>query len=458
MKRLKTLRIRFALWISALLLIVLIAFGVYLYGSMARGLSAAIDNSLTINASQVAAGLNIDNGKLILSDSLTEDPENADLRGRGFTIRILTPQGKLLQEFGPYHDLPLSLTQSFSNYTDPASKTTVRIYNQPVYDNNQFVAIVQVAQSLGDVRDTLQKLLVTLLVSIPILVTVAGIGGYFLAARALAPIDQITTTARRISAEDLSARLNIAVTDDEVGRLTQTLNDMLARLNDSFQRERQFTNDASHELRTPLTAMQAILGMMHEKRRTPEEYEQALDDLSEESDRLRTLVENLLRLARGDKQNNNLFEEVNLSMLMKDVSDSLRPLAEAKNLSLNCDTPENLDVFGDSDELIRLFVNLLDNAIKYTERGEISISANNSEKSVLVKVADTGIGIPTEHIPHIFDRFYRVEESRTLRGAGLGLAIAKEIVRAHHGEIEVRNKIGQGTVFAVSLPKEIKEL
>lgn len=458
MKRLKTLRIRFALWISTLLLIILVVFGVYVYGSMARGLSAAIDNSLTINASQVAAGLNIDSGKLILSDSLTEDPENADLRGRGFTIRILTPQGKLLQEFGYYHGLPLSLTQSFSNYTDPASKTTVRIYNQPVYDNNQFVAIVQVAQSLDDVRDTLQKLLVTLLVSIPILVTVAGIGGYFLAARALAPIDQITATARRISAEDLSARLNIPVTDDEVGRLTQTLNDMLARLNDSFQRERQFTNDASHELRTPLTAMQAILGMIREKRRTPEEYEQALDDLNEETDRLRTLVENLLRLARGDKQKSNPFEEVNLSVLLKDVSDSLRPLAEAKKLSLNCETSDNLIVLGNSDELIRLFVNLLDNAIKYTERGEINISANHNEKSVVVKVADTGIGIPAEHIPHIFDRFYRVEESRTLRGAGLGLAIAKEIVRAHHGEIEVRSKTGQGTVFVVSLPKNLKEL
>jgi heavy metal sensor kinase len=458
MKRLKTLRIRFALWISTLLLIILVVFGIYVYGSMARGLSAAIDNSLTINASQVATGLNIDNGKLILSDSLTEDPENADLRGRGFTIRILTPQGKLIQEFGTYHDLPVSLTQSFSNYTDPASKTTVRIYNQPVYDNNQFVAIVQVAQSLDDVRDTLQKLLVTLLMSIPILVTVAGIGGYFLAARALAPIDQITTTARRISAEDLSARLNIPVTDDEVGRLTQTLNDMLARLNDSFQRERQFTNDASHELRTPLTAMQAILGMIREKRRTPEEYEQALDDLNEETDRLRTLVENLLRLARGDKQKSNPFEEVNLSVLLKDVSDSLRPLAEAKKLSLNCETSENLIVLGDSDELIRLFVNLLDNAIKYTERGEINISANHNEKSVVVKVADTGIGIPAEHIPHIFDRFYRVEESRTLRGAGLGLAIAKEIVRAHHGEIEVRSKTGQGTVFVVSLPKNLKEL
>jgi len=456
MKQINTLRVRFALWTSALFFIVLIIFGVYVYGNMARGLSSAIDNSLTINASQVAAGLNIDNGKLILSDSLTEDPENADLRGRGFTIRILTPQGTPIQEFGTYRGLPVSLTQSFSNYTDPASKTTVRIYNQPVYDNNQFVAIVQVAQSLDDIQDTLERLFATLLVSVPILVTVAGVSGYFLAARALAPIDQITLTARRISAEDLSARLNIPVTDDEVGRLTQTLNDMLARLDDSFQRERQFTNDASHELRTPLTAMQAILGMIREKRRTPEEYEQALDDLNEESDRLRTLVENLLRLARGDKQNNNLFEEINLSMLLKDVSDSLHPLAQAKQLSLNCDTPKNLIVLGDSDELIRLFVNLLDNAIKYTERGGINISASQNENNILVKVEDMGIGIPAEHIPHIFNRFYRVEESRTMRGAGLGLAIAKEIVHTHHGEIEVSSKIGQGTVFVITMPAKGK--
>lgn len=458
MKRLGTLRVRFAFWTSGLFLLILTVFGVYVYLSMASGLSAAMDNLLTLNASQIAAGLNIDGGKLILPDSLFEIPESADLRGGDFTIRILTPQGKTLQEFGTYHNLPASLNQSFATYKDPASKTTIRIYNQPVYDNDQLVAIVQVAQSLDDIRDTLQKLLVTLLVSVPILVVVAGISGYFLAARALAPIDKITLTARRISAEDLSSRLNIPVTDDEVGRLTQTLNDMLARLDDSFQRERQFTNDASHELRTPLTAMQAILGMIREKRRTPEEYKQAFDDLNEETDRLRTLVENLLRLARGDKQNNNLFEEVNLSMLLKDVSDSLRPLAEAKKLSLNCETSENLTMLGDSDELIRLFVNLLDNAIKYTERGEINISANHNEKSVVVKVADTGIGISAEHIPHIFDRFYRVEESRTLRGTGLGLAIAKEIVNAHGGKIELQSKIGKGSMFIVSLPKETEAL
>lgn len=453
MKRLNTLRARFALWTSSLFLVILTVFGGFVYFNMSNGLSTAVDNSLTLNASQVAAGLNIDNGKVILSDSLTEDTENADLRKRGFAIRILTPQGKTLQEFGLYHDLPVTLNQSFTTYQDTASDLTLRIYNQPVYDNNQFVAIVQVTQSLDDIQDTLERLFATLLVSIPILVITAGLGGYFLASRALAPIDQITSTTRQISAEDLSARLNIPIVNDEIGRLTQTLNDMLARLDDSFQRERQFANDASHELRTPLTAMQAILGVIREKRRTPEEYEQAIDDLNEETDRLRTLVENLLRLARGDKRKNNSFEEVDLSMLVKDVADSLRPLAEAKKLLLNCEASENLIILGDSDELIRLFVNLLDNAIKYTEQGEISVTANRDENNILIKVSDTGIGIQAEYISNIFNRFYRVEESRTLHGAGLGLAIAKEIIHAHGGVIEVYSETGQGTTFNMSLPR-----
>ena len=454
MKRLKTLRVRFALWTSSLFLAILTVFGIFIYFSLARGLSTAIDNSLTINASQVAAGLNIDNGKLILSDSLTEAPENADLRGRGFTIRILTPQGTPLQEFGSFRNLPVSLDQSFTTFSDPITNITVRIYNQPVYDNNQFIAIVQVAQSLDDMQETLERLLAILLVSVPILVTVAGISGYFLAARALAPIDQITLTARRISAEDLSARLNIPIADDEVGRLTQTFDDMLARLDNSFQRERQFTNDASHELRTPLTAMQAILGMIREKRRTPAEYEQALDDLTEETDRLRTLVENLMRLARGERRSDNPYEIINLSTLINDVADSLRPLAEAKKLTLVCEMPEDLTILGDSDELIRLFVNLLDNAIKYTQQGKITVTAQKNEKDITVNVEDTGIGISPAHLPHIFDRFYRVDESRATRGAGLGLAIAQEIVHAHGGTIEVHSAIG--TTFTVYLPQNFK--
>ena len=451
MARINTLRARFAFWTSGLLFAALTLFGAFVYLSMSRGLSAALDNSLTINASQVSAGLNIDNGKLILSDSLIEAPENADLPGSGFTIRVLTPQGDLIQEFGRYHDMPVSFTQSFSTYTDNASETSIRVYTQPVFDNNRLVAIVQVAQSMADIQKTLQRLLITLLISIPVLVIVAGFSGYYLATRALTPIDQITFTARKISAEDLSARLDVPATNDEVGRLSQTLNDMLSRLDDSFQRERQFTNDASHELRTPLTAMQAILGVIREKQRTPKEYEQALDDISEETDRLRTLVENLLQFARGDRSKSGIFEEVDLSTLLDDVSDSMRPLTEAKKLTLYYKSAADLTVFGDSDELIRLFVNLLDNAIKYTERGEVRITAKRAEKNIEIQVIDTGIGISPEHIPHIFDRFYRVDHSRTQRGAGLGLAIAKDIVIAHKGQIQVEST-NRGSTFTIILP------
>jgi len=452
MMNFNTLRVRFALWIASLLLVILGFFGTYVYFGMARGLSDAIDNSLTLNASQVAAGLNIDNGRLILSDSLVEAPENADLRGSGFTIRILTPDGTPIQEFGRYRDLPVALEQSFTTYKDSTNDINVRVHNQPVYDNNEFVVIVQVAQSLQDMHNTLQRLLIILLVSIPLLVTIAGISGYFLAARTVAPIDQITLTARRISAEGLSARLNIPVTDDEVGRLTHTLNEMLVRLDDSFQRERRFTNDASHELRTPLTVMQTILGTIREKYRTPEEYRQALDDLTEETDRLRTLVENLLRLARGGKYSHDLHEKINLSLLIRDVIDTLRPLADAKRLRLVSEIPESIMIVGDSDELIRMFVNLLDNAIKYTEYGRIVVKAWKTEKEVSISIEDTGQGIASEHLPYIFDRFYRASEARTMDGAGLGLPIAMEIARAHGGTINVRSTAEQGTTFTIHLP------
>ena len=452
MKRLKTLRFRFALWTSGLVLAVLLIFGAYVYASMERRLSAAIDDSLTLSASQISASLNVENGKLILPDSLTEDSENADLRGRGFTIRLLSSQGQMLSQFGPYRNSPVALSESFTTFTDPSSHTTVRLYNHLVYDNNHLVAIVQVAQSMEDMQATLQRLLVTLLVSAPVLLLVTGTGGYLLAARALAPIDRITSTARRISAEDLSERLSMPVTDDEVGRLIQTLDNMLARLDNSFQRERQFTNDASHELRTPLTAMQTILGTIRQQRRTPQEYELALDDMAEEIDRLRTLVETLLQLSRDSQQACLPRQCVDLSTLLTDVSDSIRPLAEARHLSLVCETTESLYILGDSDDLIRLFVNLLDNAIKYTERGAITLRTVKEDQNIVVSVADTGNGIPPEDLPHVFDRFFRGEKSRHAGGTGLGLAVAKEIVRSHGGTIQADSKMEQGTTFTLRFP------
>lgn len=453
MRRLKTLRVRLALWTAGLFLLGLTLFGVYVYGSMARGLSAAVDDSLLLNASHVVAGLDIENGQLIPSDSFIDIPATADFRGRDFTIRVLSSQGHVLQAFGSSYALsvPSSSTPSFVTLIDPTHNTTVRVYTAPVESNNRLIAIVQVAQSLGDLENTLQRLLITLLVGGPLLILIAGGSGYLLTARALAPIDRITRTARRISAEDLSARLNLPSTDDEVGRLAETFDAMLARLDGSFQRERQFTADAAHELRTPLTAMQAIFGMIRAKRRPPAEYEQALSDLAEEADRLQTLAENLLRLARGDQR---APQVVDLSTLLRDVADSLRPLAEAKALHLTCHVPDSLTLVGDGDDLIRLFVNLVDNAIKYTDHGGITLSASqNKDNSASVRVADTGSGISAEQLPYIFDRFYRVDKSRTMCGAGLGLAISLDIARAHGGVIEAHSEMGKGTTLTVRLPQ-----
>lgn len=453
MKRLRTLRVRFALWTSGLLLLTLCVFGIFVYASMQNGLYTTLDNGLVDNADQIAAGLNIENGQLNMPDNLVETPENSDIRGRGFTLRVLTPQGKLIHSSGPYQDLPLSSNGSFLTYSLPTGGAPIRVYTQYVYDNNQFIAIVQVAQSIADIQITLRKLFFSFLFSIPVLILLAGAGGYFLAARALSPIDRIISTARRISAEDLSKRLDLAETDDEVGRLVSTLNDMFARLDDSFKRERQFTNDASHELRTPLAAMQAILSVIRSRRRTSAEYEQALADLSEETERLHTLVENLLQLARANRPNNHPFEKVNLSLLIQDVVDSLRALAENKNLTLTASLPDNLIIMGDSDELIRLFVNLIDNAIKYTEQGFILVSAVEQAKDIEIKIRDSGIGIAEAHLPHIFDRFYQVDQARSGKGSGLGLAIANEIVRSHFGRITVESQVGVGTTFAILFPK-----
>lgn len=458
-----TLRARFALWVAALILAALAAFGVFVYFTLARGLAGSLDDSLRLAASQAIAAVSIEDGQINFSDSIPGSGSVAEeLRARGLTIRIFDTTGQILQAFGPYRDLPLApaslaaaLRQdaAFATLADPHGNDPIRSYTAAIIDNGRTIGVIQIAESLGSVQEALDRLLTALLFGGPLLALAAALGGYLLVARALAPIDQITRTARRISAEDLSGRLNLPATHDEVGRLAATFDEMLARLDEAFCRERQFIADASHELRTPLAAMQAILSATRERRRAVEDYELALADLADETDRLRGLTEDLLRLARGETQQVGVREQVDLSTLLRDVTDSLRPLAEAKGLALTCDVPAGLSLIGDSDALIRLFVNLLDNAVKYTERGTIAVAGRADADGLRVTVADTGIGIPAEHLPHVFDRFYRVDKGRAERGTGLGLAIALEIARAHGGALTVASTPGAGTTFTVYLPR-----
>jgi heavy metal sensor kinase len=457
-----TLRIRMTLLVAGLLLVVLAGFGVFVYGSLRRGLEASIDDSLRLGASQAVTSLNVENGSIDFRDAQPENGVQDSLKERGLTVRVLDPSGRILRAFGQYRTLPvdqstMALARAgqpvFSTSPDPSAAGSVRLYAVPVHDNGRMIGVVQVVQTLNGVQDSLRRLLSALLLGGPLLVLIAALGGFLLSARTLAPIDHIARTARRISSEDLSARLNLPATHDEVGRLAATFDEMLGRLEKAFRRERQFTADASHELRTPLAALQVILGVVREKPRTSKDYVRALSDISEEVDRLRTLAENLLRLARGDTGQLALSGAVNLSEILRNVTDSLRPLAEAKGLALSCSVADGLVLRGDSDALIRLFVNLLDNSLKFTERGSIDVAVSAHADGFLVTVSDTGIGIPAEHLPHVFERFYRVDRSRSGQGAGLGLAIALEIARAHRGTLQLDSTPGIGTTVSVRLPR-----
>jgi heavy metal sensor kinase len=461
MKLIRTLRARLALSVTALILAFLAAFGGGIYFTFSRSLYTEVDDTLSLSAEQVLASLYEDNGSIQM---LSQDPNATHLAEfsaftqRGVTLIVLSSEGDILESVGPYSDNPLAVPPSLvqpllQTISETELNDRIRVYTLPILQGGHILGWIQSMQGLGTAEETLDRLRTMLLVGTGLLSLLAGFAGYFLAGRALTPIDEITNTARRISTADLSARLDLPDTGDEVSRLANTVDEMLGRIESGFARERQFTSDASHELRTPLTAMKTILNFIREGERPPQEYRQALDDLAEETDRLQGLVENLLQLARGERGLKLQKEEIDLSLLLPDVADSLRPLAEEKGLTLTCDLPPALIIAGDTDQLIRLIVNLLDNAIKYSERGPIKLSAKEKDGNAVIEVSDAGIGIPPEHLPYIFKRLYTVDPARSSGGAGLGLSIAQQIVQAHGGSIEVQSEVGKGSTFTVYLPK-----
>ncbi|HZY40539.1 MAG TPA: ATP-binding protein, partial [Anaerolineae bacterium] len=279
----------------------------------------------------------------------------------------------------------------------------------------------------------------------------------FIADRALRPIDAITRQAQRISEQDLHHRLNLDLPDDEVGRLARTFDAMLIRLDAAFQRQRQFTADASHELRTPLTVMKTNLGVTLNRPRSAKQYETALTQIDGEVDRLTRLTNDLLLLARTDAgllRTIGQLRPIDLAALAYDVTSELRSLAESKSLALTCFAPEPASVRGDPDQLHRLLFNLIENAIKYTSRGSVTVRVAPQPDRVRVTIEDSGPGIATEHLPHLFERFYRVDAARSREqgGSGLGLAIAHSLVTAHNGTLEISSEIDRGTTVTATLP------
>ena len=303
------MRTRLSLGIAVLVLAVLAVVGIVVYYGTAQRLTATLDASLRTATAQAMAGTNNQNGRLTLGPQLDEGIGADDLRAPGLSLAVFSPAGRVLRQFGPYDQ---SVAQAAAlaaarrgvttteSRADPVSGERVRVRTTPVNEDARTLAVFSIALSEEPMLATLRQLRVALLVLLPLAAAVAALLGYLLTRRMLRPLARMQTTAAEISSHDLSRRLGVAAGDDEVSQLAATFDAMLDRLEESFVRERRFVADASHELRTPLTALQAIVSVTRERPRSAEEYEQALDDVDGETARLRTLVENLLELARGD--------------------------------------------------------------------------------------------------------------------------------------------------------------
>ena len=325
---------------------------------------------------------------------------------------------------------------------------------EPIRSEGEIIGAVEVGLPRDDVEDSLDALLVIIAIAYPIALVLATVGGLLIAGRALAPIDRVTTVARRISAEDLSQRLDMQLPDDEVGRLARTFDEMIARLDEAFRRQRQFTADASHELRTPLTAIKGQTEVALQRDRDVAEYQEVLTTVNSEVDRMIRLVGSLLTLARADARQIAIArDEVDLGELVGDAIEQIRPAAEAKNIDVQSNVDDAVRLTADEDLVLQLVLNLLDNAVKYTpEGGRVGVATRVADGRAELSVADDGPGIPEEHQPRIFDRFYRVDPARSHGGAGLGLSISRWIAEAHGGTIEVESEPAKGSKFTVRLP------
>lgn len=453
------LRLRLVAWYSLLAGFSMLASDGFMYLQFRQTLLNQIDNALEVTAIQALKNLD-DEVDILTFDPRQESPILGSLlNDAGVEIYLLGQDGSVKEHFG---DSLMSMPQREER---PGFQTLVtengrwRIYSQEIpARNDRPPGWLTVARSLQPVDITLQNLLNQHLLKVPLLLGMVGIGGLLLANRALKPIVQITRMTEQIRVSgDLTQRIHYqGNTDDELQRLATLFDEMLDALQATFEHEKRFTADASHELRTPLTALKGRLHVTLSQPRTAEMYEETLHAIEQEVDRLIRLSGDLLLLSRLEQRYQDVpLEPINLSDLLAAIAEQIQPLADLQHLQLLPEIAPNLQIQGSPDHLIRLFLNLLDNAVKHTPApGQIKITAGVQERRIQIRVSDTGIGIAPEHLPHLFKRFYRVEKSRSraMGGTGLGLAIAQEIVHRHQGTITVQSQLGHGTTFTVTFP------
>jgi heavy metal sensor kinase len=458
------IRWRLTIWYAALLATSLFLFGVSFYFVARHEIYDTFNEQLRGQAALEMAAILVDGNHISIEPNALTSFEDDDQ-----FVRLYGSDGEVqVDTSASLGGAPIESSNVESALNGTTSKTwfdsdggKFGVITSPIKNGNEVVGVLQTGVSRQDADDLLRILAIALAVAAPLTLLLAIGGGYALAGRALEPVATITAMAARIGADDLHARLALGLPDDELGRLANTFDAMLGRIDSAFERQRRFTADAAHELRTPLSLLKSQVDLALSRPRTTEEYQDALRAIESDLGRMTGLVSTLLSLARTDNGKLTLdLAEVDLAMIVRPVLEQYRPLAAEAQITL-IDESKTSVLEADEDLLIQIFVNLLDNALAHTPAGgTIKVGCDTRSTGVRIWVEDNGIGISAEHRQHVFEPFYRVDagRSRDRGGAGLGLAICKAIVEAHGGDISIMSQIDRGTQFEIVLPKNHNEI
>jgi heavy metal sensor kinase len=417
----------------------------------------AIKRAALADTDRVAIAIS-DSEKAITDDMWNKIYQHTLLSPQRHYIQILDRNGDVLYRSQSLHDYQLGYPEIPYQWINTVTaggpdNNLVRL----ALMQTDYVKIF-VAYPLAPVYDVLDNVFYNILFIAPIALLISIIGGWFLGRKSLRPVDTLTKAAREITAQNLNQRLPALEVDDELGRLTLQFNDMIERLQKSFLQVQQFSADASHELRTPLTIMRGEIEVALRNQKMSKQSRELLSSIYDELLRLSSIVENLMLLIKSDTGSLVFsMKPIHLDELLRELYEDTRTLAKSKKIEVTLEYSETAVINGDLTRLKQVFINLVDNAIKYTPtHGSVTLSLINDGGNACITIKDTGIGIPAHEREKIFARFYRVQQSHPsledAGGSGLGLSIAKWIIEAHHGSIDVQSREGQGSTFTVKLP------
>ncbi|NOZ21099.1 MAG: HAMP domain-containing protein [Planctomycetes bacterium] len=461
MKFYRSIRFRLILVYTLLLCLAITAFGIFGYWRTRRDVIKTVDRTLRAEFLGLGGVYHVDKSRL-REFAIETDLENQHGRSPWLYFIATTPRGEIVARTQNTPDSGMLVSPEGFQYTLGGRDAVeivadkLRCLARMVSDSEGNQYVVQIATSLEFQFKTLDNFVKNMIVGGMVFVVVVTLLGWFIVNGVFMRVRRIRRTAERLSAANLTLRLPVRGTEDEIDRLAQTFNRMIQRIRGSVDRVMRFTADASHEIRTPLSSMRSEVEQALEKRRSSDEYERVLASCLEELDKLGGIANNLLALARSDMTaRKRAFGDVNLAETLRGVGEIGAALAQQKRIDFQSNVAPSLCVKGDEEQLSRLFTNLVDNAVRYTDQGgDVILSASTKDGRVTVSVTDTGIGIQKDELVRIFDRFYRSERGRSFSpaGSGLGLSLCEAIAKEHKAVIAVESKPGEGSTFTVRFP------